>query len=84
MQAVNYVLESTSKALWVRGAGCLRGIRTYLPGNVVQGCRLFMQCLNLHPGTVYQGCRLLKSCQFLPFEQVRGTELDTVLLLFED
>ena len=32
--------------------------------------------------TAGQGCRVFKRCQFLLFQQVRGAELDTVLLLF--
>ena len=42
--------EHTSRALWCRGAGCLSGVGTYLPGTVGQGCRLFKQCQNLPPG----------------------------------
>ena len=113
------VLEHTCRALHCRGAGCLSGVGTYLPGTVLQGCRLFKQCGNLRArhcivgvqsvlavleptcqalccggagclsgvgtfllGTVLQGCRLFKQCQFLPPEQVRGAELDTVLHLF--
>ena len=34
------------------------------------------------PVTVLQGSMLFKQCQFLPPQQVRGAELDTVLLLF--
>ena len=32
--------------------------------------------------TAGQGCRVFKGCQFLLHQQVRGAELDTVLLLF--
>ena len=57
------VLETTSRALGGRGAGCLSGVGTYLPGTVGlavkavseptsrallgQGCRLFNQGWNL-------------------------------------
>ena len=67
-----------------RGAGCLRGVKTYLPGTVLQGCRLFKRCWNLPaghyvagcsssvgtylPGTVLQGCSLFKQCRNLPAE----------------
>ena len=30
-----------------RGAGCLSGVRTYLPGTVLQWYRLFKKCQNL-------------------------------------
>ena len=56
---------------------CLSGVRTYLPGTVLQWCRLFKQCQNLPTGHcvaggadclsgVLQGCRLPKWCQNLP------------------
>ena len=32
-----------------RGASGLSGVGTYLPGTVVQGCRLFKRCQNLPP-----------------------------------
>ena len=71
VHAVSAVSESTCQALCCRGAGCLSHIRTYLPGTVLQGCRLFKLCRNLHAGhcvagcrpcTVLQGCRLFKLC----------------------
>ena len=40
----------TYRALCYSGAGCLTGIRTYLPGTVLQGCRLFKRCPNLPAG----------------------------------
>ena len=49
------VSEPTYWALCCRGAGCLSGVRTYLPDTVLQWCRLFRQCLNLsaeHSNTV--------------------------------
>ena len=36
--------------LCCRGAGCLSGVRTYLPGTVLLWCRLFKQCHNLPVG----------------------------------
>ena len=44
------VSEPTSRSLCGRGAGCLRGLRTFLPGTVGQRCRLFKLCQNLSPG----------------------------------
>ena len=39
--------EPTCRALWYSDAGCLSSIRTYLPGTMLQGCRLFKQCRSL-------------------------------------
>ena len=50
VQAIQAVSEPSSQALWGRGAGCLSRLRTYLPGTVRQGCRLFKQCWNLPLG----------------------------------
>ena len=47
VQAAKAVSESTSQALWGRGADCLSRVGTYLLGTVGQGCRLFKQCQNL-------------------------------------
>ena len=60
------VLEPTCLALCCRGAGCLSGVGTYLPGTVLQGCRLFKLVGFYLPGTVLLGCRLFKLCQNLP------------------
>ena len=38
-----------------RGAGCLSGVRTYLPGTVLQGCRLLKLCRNLPAGHCVAG-----------------------------
>ena len=92
------VLEATFGALWGRGAGCLSGVGTYLPGTVGQavkavseptsrallgqGCRLFDRVGTYLLSTAGQGCRVFKWCQFLLHQQVRGAELDTVPLLF--
>ena len=40
-----------------RCAGCLRGIETYLPGNVLQGYRLFKRCLNLPAEHGFEGVK---------------------------
>ena len=42
--------EPTCRVLCYSGAGCLRGVRTYLPGTVLQWCRLFKWCQNLPVG----------------------------------
>ena len=42
--------EPTCQALCYSGADCLNGVRTYLPGTVLQMCRLFKQCHNLPAG----------------------------------
>ena len=39
--------EPTCRALCYSGADCLSNVRTYLPGTVLQGCRLFKLCQNL-------------------------------------
>ena len=41
------VFKSTCLALCCRDAGCVSSVRTYLPGTVLQGCRLFELCWNL-------------------------------------
>ena len=48
--------EPTCWALCCRGAGCLRGVGTYVLGTVLQGCRLFKRCWNL-PGGHCMCCR---------------------------
>ena len=47
--------EPTSQALLGKGAGCLSGVETYLPGTVGQGCRLHKRCQNLPPGHCVAG-----------------------------
>ena len=74
MQTFYEVTEPTCLALCYSGADCLNGVRMYLPGTVLQWCRLFKQCQNLPTGyrgagflsTVVQWCRLFKQCQNLP------------------
>ena len=50
VQTVEVVSEPTRWALCFSGAGCLSGVKTYLRGTVLQGCRLFKRCLNLPAG----------------------------------
>ena len=50
LQAVLAMSEPTCRALCCRGADCLSNVRVYLLGTVLQGCRLFQQCLNLPAG----------------------------------
>ena len=50
VQAVLVVSGPSSLALFGRGAGCLSGVGTYIPGTVEQGCRLFKLCQNLPTG----------------------------------
>ena len=50
VKTVKAVSEPTYLALCCRAAGCLSGVRTYLPDTVLQWCRLFKQCLNLTAG----------------------------------
>ena len=38
------------RALCYSDAGCLSGVQTYLPGTVLQWCRLFKLCQNLPTG----------------------------------
>ena len=66
VQADEAVSELSSHALWGRGAGYLNGVRTYLPGTVLQGCRLLKWYWNLPPGHCVACCRLFKWCQNLP------------------
>ena len=47
VQAVQAVSRPTCQALCCRVAVCLSGVGTYLPGTVLQGCRLFKCCWNL-------------------------------------
>ena len=46
-QAILVVSEPTCLALCYRGAGCSNSVRTYLPGTVLQRCRLLKRCWNL-------------------------------------
>ena len=55
VQAVKAVSEPTCGALCYSGEGCLSNVRTYLPGTVLQWCRLFKQCQNLPAGHCVTG-----------------------------
>ena len=50
VHAVKAVSEPTFRALCYSGAGCLSGVSTYLPGTVLQWCRLFKRWWNLPVG----------------------------------
>ena len=50
-------VEPTSHELWGRGSGCSNSVRTYLPGTVLQGCRMYKQCLNLPAGHCVAGVK---------------------------
>ena len=47
VKAVLAMSESTCRALCYSGKDCLSCVRTYLPGTVLQGCRLFKRFQNL-------------------------------------
>ena len=47
VQTISAMSEPTCRALCCSGAGCLRSVGTYLPGTVLQGCRLYKRCRNL-------------------------------------
>ena len=66
VKAVLAVSESTCRALCYSGKDCLSCVRSYLPGTVLQGCRLFKRCQHQLPDTVLQWCRLFKQCLNLP------------------
>ena len=50
VQAVKTISEPTSWALCYSDADCLSGVGVYLPGTVLQCCRLFKQYQNLPAG----------------------------------
>ena len=55
VQAVLALSEPTYHALCCSGAGWLSSVGTYLPGTVLQWCRLFKQCQNLPAGHCVAG-----------------------------
>ena len=70
VQAVYVVSEPTCPALCCRGADCISRVGTYLPGTVLQWCRLFNRCQNLPAGpcvTVVQTVKAMSepTCQAL-------------------
>ena len=50
VQAVFAMSEPTCRALCNSGADCFSGVGTYLPGSVLQWCRLLKRCRNLPAG----------------------------------
>ena len=52
--------EPTCRALCYSCAGCLSIVRTYLPGTVLQWCRLFKRCGNLPAGNCVAGVQSVK------------------------
>ena len=50
VQPVLAMSEPTCRALCYSGADCLSDVGTYLPGSVLQWCRLFKWCRNLPAG----------------------------------
>ena len=50
VKAVLAMSESTCRTLCYSDAGCLSNVRNYLPGTVMQGCRLFKRCQNVPAG----------------------------------
>ena len=64
------VLEATSRALWGRGAGCLNGVGTYLPGNVGQAVKAVSEPTSR--ALLGQGCRLFNRRWNLPPEHCRA------------
>ena len=71
VKAVLAMSEPTCQALCCSGAGCLSNVGTYLPGTVLQWCRMFKQYQNLHSWHCYSG----ESC----FSNVRTYLPGTVL-----
>ena len=55
VQAAYKVRLPICRALFCMGADCLSGVGTYLPGTMLQGCRLFKQCPNLPAGYCIAG-----------------------------
>ena len=50
IQTVKAVSEPNYRALCYSGADCFSNVRTYLPGTVLQWCRLYRRCRNLPTG----------------------------------
>ena len=75
VQAVKVVSKPTYWALFCRGAGCLSGVRTYLPDTVLQGCRLCKACQIL-PDTVLKGAGCLsRNATYLAGTVLQGCRL---------
>ena len=61
VHAVKAVSEPTWRALCYRVADCLSGAKTYLPGTVLPGSRLFKRCQNLPTGHCVTVVKSLKT-----------------------
>ena len=55
VQTVSAMSEPTCQSLCCSGAGCLSSVGTFLPGTVLQWCRLFKQSQNLPAGHCVAG-----------------------------
>ena len=66
VKAVLAMGESTCRALRYSDAGCLSGVGVYLPGTVLQWCRLFKLCWNLPAGHCVIVMKAVKLCRSLP------------------
>ena len=55
------VSETTSRALWCRGAGCLSRVGTYFLATVGQLCMLFKWCGNLPQGHCGAGVQAVRA-----------------------
>ena len=64
------VFEATFRALWGRGAGCLSGVGTYLPGTVGQAVKAVSEPTSR--ALLGQGCRLFNRGWNLPPEHCRA------------
>ena len=53
--------EPTYRALCNSGADCLSKVCTYLPGTVLQWCRLFKRCWNLPAGHCVTGVQAVEA-----------------------
>ena len=60
------MMEPTYQALCYSDAGCLSGVRTYLPELCYSGAGWLSGVGTYLPGTVLQWCRLFKRCRNLP------------------
>ena len=61
VRTVYAVSEPTCRALCYSGADCLSGVRTYLAGTVLQGCKLFKRCQNPPAGHCATGVQTVKA-----------------------
>ena len=61
VQTVKAMSEPTCRALCYSGADCLSNVRTYMPGTVLQWCRLFKPCQNLPARHCVTGVQTVKA-----------------------